>query len=175
MSIKPILVAAVLAFTLPSLAGDTFHGLFDEYHQLQTALAGDDFAAAKNAAKHLNQAAGEVHVDHLSPPLKTAWKDQAEHLRAALTKAGQADNIGVLRQHFEHISMAVITLSKVAKPEGLREYRCPMAFDNKGANWLQREDSVRNPYFGSAMLACGFQVRDESADRAGTSHRHDQP
>ncbi len=32
---------------------------------------------------------------------------------------------------------------------------CPMAFDNKGAGWLQLDDQTLNPYFGAQMLQCG--------------------
>jgi Cu(I)/Ag(I) efflux system membrane fusion protein len=27
-----------------------------------------------------------------------------------------------------------------------------MAFENRGATWLQADDTVRNPYFGASML-----------------------
>jgi Cu(I)/Ag(I) efflux system membrane fusion protein len=30
-----------------------------------------------------------------------------------------------------------------------------MAFDNKGADWLQTDEDTRNPYFGASMLKCG--------------------
>jgi Cu(I)/Ag(I) efflux system membrane fusion protein len=30
-----------------------------------------------------------------------------------------------------------------------------MAFDNKGAYWLQDSEEIANPYFGAAMLRCG--------------------
>ena len=33
--------------------------------------------------------------------------------------------------------------------------RCPMAFNNRGANWLQQDQAVKNPYFGKAMPTCG--------------------
>ena len=59
---------------------------------------------------------------------------------------------------FLHISMAMIAIQKVAKAEGFQEYRCGMAFNNKGANWLQSEETIANPYFGSAMLRCGGKV-----------------
>ena len=39
------------------------------------------------------------------------------------------------------------------------EMNCPMAFDWRGANWLQNHKAVRNPYFGSQMLECGSLVR----------------
>jgi Cu(I)/Ag(I) efflux system membrane fusion protein len=37
-----------------------------------------------------------------------------------------------------------------------------MAFDNKGADWLQMDKDTRNPYFyfGASMLKCG-QVIEE--------------
>ncbi len=35
------------------------------------------------------------------------------------------------------------------------EMYCPMAFDDKGATWLQKEEEIQNPYFGAAMLKCG--------------------
>jgi Cu(I)/Ag(I) efflux system membrane fusion protein len=30
-----------------------------------------------------------------------------------------------------------------------------MAFDGRGAKWLQDDGPVANPYFGNAMLRCG--------------------
>jgi Cu(I)/Ag(I) efflux system membrane fusion protein len=30
-----------------------------------------------------------------------------------------------------------------------------MAFENRGASWLQADTDIRNPYFGAAMLKCG--------------------
>jgi Cu(I)/Ag(I) efflux system membrane fusion protein len=39
----------------------------------------------------------------------------------------------------------------------LRFY-CSMAADGKGAYWLQNKTGTENPYYGSAMFACGEQV-----------------
>ncbi len=30
-----------------------------------------------------------------------------------------------------------------------------MAFNNKGADWLQMDKDTRNPYFGASTLKCG--------------------
>ena len=35
---------------------------------------------------------------------------------------------------------------------------CPMANDGKGANWLSKEEEIKNPYFGSMMLSCGKTI-----------------
>ena len=32
---------------------------------------------------------------------------------------------------------------------------CPMANNGKGADWLSKENEVKNPYYGSMMLGCG--------------------
>jgi Cu(I)/Ag(I) efflux system membrane fusion protein len=37
---------------------------------------------------------------------------------------------------------------------------CPMAFNNKGADWLQADNEIRNLYFGASMLKCG-EVTEE--------------
>ncbi len=34
-----------------------------------------------------------------------------------------------------------------------------MAFNNRGADWLQDDAMVANPFFGDAMLRCGDEVR----------------
>ena len=32
---------------------------------------------------------------------------------------------------------------------------CPMAFGDRGADWLSAERAVENPYFGARMFGCG--------------------
>lgn len=36
---------------------------------------------------------------------------------------------------------------------------CPMADNNKGADWLSLEKAIKNPYFGDKMLSCGNVIR----------------
>jgi Cu(I)/Ag(I) efflux system membrane fusion protein len=45
-----------------------------------------------------------------------------------------------------------------AIPDALVQIHCPMAFEGLGADWLQRGNEVRNPYFGPEMLGCGNRV-----------------
>lgn len=39
-------------------------------------------------------------------------------------------------------------------------HHCPMAFDDKGADWLYDKRDIYNPYFGEVMLRCGV-VKDK--------------
>jgi Cu(I)/Ag(I) efflux system membrane fusion protein len=32
---------------------------------------------------------------------------------------------------------------------------CPMADNDRGADWLSLSREIRNPYYGEAMLTCG--------------------
>lgn len=50
-------------------------------------------------------------------------------------------------------------LIKVSKQEKPVYYQhCPMANKGKGANWLSKENAIKNPYYGSQMLTCGSTV-----------------
>ncbi len=47
------------------------------------------------------------------------------------------------------------TLLKVAKYEEPVYYQyCPM----KDSNWLSKEETIKNPYYGAQMLSCGKTV-----------------
>ena len=57
------------------------------------------------------------------------------------------------RGHFSAVSEDVIALAKMVKLSDAPAYQmyCPM----KKSNWLSNEKTVKNPYYGSAMLTCG--------------------
>ena len=45
---------------------------------------------------------------------------------------------------------------KVIKPAYLVYYdHCPMYNDGKGGDWISKESSIKNPFYGSQMLTCG--------------------
>ena len=57
------------------------------------------------------------------------------------------------------LSKDIYSLLKVAKYEVPVYFQhCPMYNDGKGANWLSKENAVKNPYYGSMMLTCGKTV-----------------
>ena len=62
------------------------------------------------------------------------------------------------RSVFQQISNVLIDIDATfGHPGEATHYRihCPMAFDDAGADWLQTDTNVRNPYFGARMLRCG--------------------
>ena len=63
------------------------------------------------------------------------------------------------RETFALLSKNIYELTKVSKQDTPIYYQhCPMFNNGKGANWLSKENVVKNPYFGSKMLTCGSTV-----------------
>lgn len=77
--------------------------------------------------------------------------------RDALVKDATAisvtNDIKEQRIRFSPLSDNMISLAKASKlsAEPIYIQYCPM----KKASWLSSQQAVRNPYYGSAMLACG--------------------
>jgi RND family efflux transporter MFP subunit len=65
------------------------------------------------------------------------------------------------RKSFVAVSEAMIDLARRAKLSDnplLYVMHCPMAFDDKGARWMQREEELANPYYATQMKKCGEVV-----------------
>lgn len=74
------------------------------------------------------------------------------------TKLAEAKDLKSAREIFAMVSSYFYDDVK-ADSKNLKKpvykFSCPMAFDNKGAFWLQDSDKIRNPYFGKIMPGCG--------------------
>ncbi len=112
--------------------------LITGYLYIQRALAQDDIEHARHGWMEL--------------------RGKSEQLSALMPEADSLDGMDALRSAFHTLSQHVISRAQ-RHPEQihrkLRLVHCPMAFDFSGADWLQAEDEVRNPYFGEEMLTCG--------------------
>ena len=71
-----------------------------------------------------------------------------------------AQDIDTARLAFSKMSMGLIVYLKQHADEraGLEVVFCPMAFNNKGAHWVQKSGEIVNPYHGMMMLHCGDKV-----------------
>ncbi len=100
-----------------------------------------------------------VAFDPSEPALAVdAWGQLGTHLRMHGRQAAEATTLEQLRAQLEPLSARMVTLLRVfGNPtrEPLHVAYCPMAFDNRGAVWVQAEESVANAYFGAAMSTCG--------------------
>jgi len=133
--------------------------VFDSYFDVKDALVKTDGKMASEKAKSLVKAISAVKMNELKADEHTVWmkvlndlKEDAEHISETADAKHQRD-------HFITLSKSIYELLKVSKYEVPVYYQfCPMANDNKGANWLSKENAVKNPYYGSQMLTCGKTV-----------------
>ena len=150
--------------------------VYAAYLDAQEALAADDMGGFSQAAADLRTALGCIEEAGLVGEPLGVWRRAAARLRV---DPGITD-IEVARSRFEGMSEAVIALQRRFGHRGSEVWQlvhCPMAFDNKGADWLQRGEQVNNPYFGASMLRCGdiresFDPLDEPAMN-GSMEGHD--
>ncbi len=76
-----------------------------------------------------------------------------------------AQDIDTARAGFQKMSMGLITYLKghADQRNGYEVVFCPMAFNNKGAYWVQKTGEIVNPYHGMMMLHCGDKVTWDKA------------
>ena len=132
--------------------------VYQAYLQAQERLAADDDKGALKAYEALEEAVGEIDGDKLNEEGQQVWLETMEKLLISLAGREDAEGLGGVRQLFYDISDSVITLEQYFGHSGeksLYKAFCPMAADNKGAPWLQKDETIANPYFGSQMLRCG--------------------
>ena len=106
------------------------------------------------------------------PEAHSAWMRTQPKLRTVIEKLKQSQDLETLRVHFEPLSDEMLRIVKTfgtGPGEQVYQMHCPMAFNNKGASWLQSDDQVRNPYFGASMLTCANRLTLIST---GTEHSH---
>lgn len=76
-----------------------------------------------------------------------------------------AQDIDTARAGFQKMSGGLITYLKAHADQrgGYEVVFCPMAFNNKGAYWVQKTGEIVNPYHGMMMLHCGDKVAWDKA------------
>lgn len=148
-------------------APDTFHSalekVFDGYIGIQSALAQDDLAKAKAALSPMHALLHTIPKDGLDSGAKVFWDSADARFMDALHPMAASENLDSVRSHFVAFSEAFIDVFEKFGPAAdgpVYRFHCPMAQNNRGADWLQRERELANPYFGKSMLRCGSIVQD---------------
>ncbi|MBN1359398.1 MAG: efflux RND transporter periplasmic adaptor subunit [Sedimentisphaerales bacterium] len=148
--------------------------VYDGYFKVQQALAEDSAEQAASAAQETLQALGGVDMTLFDSTSHDVWMKTSATLQNVLSQAAETDDIKVLRERFHSASQQLIRLTRALGAVGsdaIYVMHCPMAFDNAGADWLQRGQELRNPYFGAMMLQCGSI--EEVISRANTESTED--
>lgn len=129
------------------------------YYRLKDALVDDDSMAAVAAAAPLMEKLDDVSLSAIADS-KQREKAKVEivGLKTEIAKLQKDSTLKNVRSAFEMISEDTYRLVKVAGLKNVTVYRthCPMAFNDKGADWLSSSSAIRNPYFGHSMINCGI-------------------
>ena len=135
-----------------------------------SALAADDLDGYKRQLPALREAL-QTHLRADSKARRTTF---------AAFQDGPADptDLESAQSAFAPFSTAVADLARanhIHHREGLHLFQCPMAPEVGAGRWLQRDNDLRNPFFGSRMLTCGEEldaVMEPAAAPSPASHRH---
>jgi len=148
--------------------------ILNHYFEIQQFLSQDKLNETQTGAGKLLKSLEKIDTKFLNEEnSKNAWMKYASKLEEGTKAMAESKNMIKAREGFLLLSNNLIRVSKQFG-DGLKLpviiYHCPMAFENKGADWLQNKDGVENPYFGSIMFKCGREVEViSSAAESGDS------
>jgi hypothetical protein len=104
------------------------------YMDAATSLAADDFDKAKAALTRLA-------------------KESTGELQAKAQAAADTGQIAAMREKFKDLSAVASTMQL---PPDYAVAFCPMY--KGGSKWVQKKETLANPYYGKSMLTCGSFV-----------------
>ena len=129
--------------------------VFDNYFLLKDALVKTDAKATAAKSKELLASIEAVKMETLKMEVHLVWMKVLKDLTADAKNISETQDIKKQREVFKSLSKNTYELIKVSKPTEAVYYQyCPM----QDANWLSKENGIKNPYYGSQMLTCGKTV-----------------
>jgi len=130
----------------PPISAADLDALLGPYLRIQQALANDSFVGVSDSALALATAAMQLG-------------SRAAGVKAAVNPFAQATDVGAARAAFGGLSEAVLRFATAAGltfADRAAIAYCPMM----RKYWLQKGDTVQNPYYGKQMSDCGRIVSD---------------
>lgn len=135
--------------------------LLPAYLAIGDGLASDKVDAAANGVDQLHQGLTSIDANALDDVVAKRWTAEARSLSSIAARLAKATDLEAMRSSFALLSDELMTIQRMFgfhSGDQLFELHCPMAFDGRGATWLQSNDTVRNPYYGGSMLKCADKV-----------------
>ena len=120
--------------------------LLSLYYNIKDALVAGNANAASTSAQAFVQAAN-------STDSKSILANNLPDLVKEASGIADTKDLTHQREHLADLSSAMATVIKSVKLTDQPVYQvyCPM----KKTYWLSSDKTIKNPYFGSAMLTCG--------------------
>jgi Cu(I)/Ag(I) efflux system membrane fusion protein len=135
------IAATCLVVGVSQAASEALKAVVGSYLEIQAQLAGDKMDRVKASATALTARAA-------------ALGDAGAPIAKAAKTVANAPDLKVAREAFGPLSDAVIAAAKAEGWKDLGDVKlayCPMA----KRSWLQKDEKINNPYYGTAMATCG--------------------
>ena len=153
-SLSIMVIFASLLFSVKSYSQDStqqkqLSQLLTQYYSIKDALVDGNATNVSTSADQFIKVANSIDYKLISEGnINTLLKDA--------TSISESKDIKKQREVFTNFSNNMIALAKSVKltAEPVYQAYCPM----KKANWLSNEKTIKNPYYGNAMLSCGKVV-----------------
>ena len=137
----------------------SFNAVLSSYYELKNAFIKEDINVINKVSNTLitNTAAlklTELKADSL---IVNTAKQYTQNLQDELNGLVKEADLENKRQSFQIVTNDVYDLIRTVKYDRAKVYlqHCPMAFKNKGADWLSNSSEIENPYLPKMMLDCG--------------------
>jgi Cu(I)/Ag(I) efflux system membrane fusion protein len=167
--------AAVIRLDVPSGFREQLTPLVQAYLPISTSLSGDNLLEAKRAVGQFRSELASIQSNELEGDTLATWNREQGNLTKIVGRLSNAEELKTARSGFALLSDEMLVVMRSFGVQGERptyELHCPMAFDGRGATWLQDNDQPRNPYFGASMLPCADRVeRLNVRNNAGSEQR----
>lgn len=144
--------------TTPEKFKEQLTAVVNAYILLKDALVSSDKEKATETTIALLNKVGKIEMSLVKDKAHRYWMEQLKAIQSHSTKITAVEDIKEQREQFDFLSQALIKSVKVfgVVSDTLYVQHCPMANDNEGADWLSKNEKIRNPYFGDKMLTCGI-------------------
>ena len=124
-----------------------------DYMTLKEALVATNKDDAAKAGKKLESTLNSFDVSKYTAEQQKELKDIIADAKEHAEHIGKSE-MDHQREHFKTLSKDMIDMVAITGTETtLYQQFCPM-YDG-GSAWLSMEKEVKNPYYGSKMMACG--------------------
>ncbi len=136
--------------------------LIPAYLSIGQALSADDGDSAARAVAGLRQVVDAINSQSLVGQASERWNVERNSLSTIAARLSNANDLASLRAAFALLSDELLALQRTfgfPNSDQLFELHCPMAFEGRGASWIQSNNAVRNPYYGASMLKCADKVK----------------
>lgn len=147
-----VLSGYIVKASTPELT-TSFNTVITNYLALKNALAADNNALAETKAATLVASLKNVAAKDMDATQRKTWTSYVDKLTFDSRHISKNTPIDHKREHFATLSNNMLVVIKALKLNSTPLYKqyCPM----KKNYWVSETASLKNPYYGSAMLTCG--------------------